>query len=115
MSETPPLTPPLEGAGSGSGMTFWDHLDELRSVIIRILVITVVAAVVAFFLKDELFAIVLAPRSSDFITFRLMGVEPFSVHLMNTDPSEDGDVRRSIGGSALHHLPAVSLCLTGAL
>ena len=53
-------------------MTFWDHLDELRSVIIR----------------DELFAIVLAPRSSDFITYRLMGVEPFSVHLMNTGLTE---------------------------
>ena len=69
-------------------MTFWDHLDELRSVIIRILVITAVAAVAAFCLKDELFAIVLAPRSSDFITYRLMGVEPFCVNLMNTGLTE---------------------------
>ena len=71
-----------------SSMTFWDHLDELRSVIIRVLVVTGLAAVVAFCLKDELFAIVLAPRSSDFITYRLMGVEPFSVHLMNTGLTE---------------------------
>ncbi len=69
-------------------MTFWDHLDELRSVIIRVLVVTGLVAVVAFCLKDELFAIVLAPRSSDFITYRLMGVEPFSVHLMNTGLTE---------------------------
>jgi sec-independent protein translocase protein TatC len=69
-------------------MTFWDHLDELRSVIISVLVVTVSAAVVAFCLKDELFAIVLAPRSSDFITYRLMGVEPFSVSLMNTGLTE---------------------------
>jgi sec-independent protein translocase protein TatC len=69
-------------------MTFWDHLDELRSVIIRILVITVVAAAVAFCLKEELFAVVLAPRTSDFITYRLMGVEPFSIHLMNTGLTE---------------------------
>ena len=69
-------------------LTFWDHLDELRSVIIRIIVISVLAALVAFFLKDELFAIVLAPRSSDFISFRLMGVEPFSIHLMNTGLTE---------------------------
>jgi len=69
-------------------MTFWDHLDELRSVIIRILVITVVVAAVAFCLKEELFAIVLAPRTSDFITYRLMGVEPFSIHLMNTGLTE---------------------------
>lgn len=69
-------------------MTFWDHLDELRSVIIRVLVVTVIAAVVAFCLKDELFAIVLAPRSSDFITYRLMGVESFNVSLMNTGLTE---------------------------
>ena len=69
-------------------LTFWDHLDELRSVFIRILLVTAVAAVAAFCLKDELFAIVLSPRSSDFITYRLMGVEPFSVHLMNTGLTE---------------------------
>ena len=69
-------------------MTFWDHLDELRSVIIRALLVTVVAAAVAFCLKEKLFAVVLAPRTSDFITFRLMGVEPFSIHLMNTGLTE---------------------------
>lgn len=69
-------------------MTFWDHLDELRSVIIRILIITVVAAAVAFCLKEELFAVVLAPRTSEFITYRLMCVEPFSIHLMNTGLTE---------------------------
>ena len=75
MSEVPP-------------MTFWDHLDELRSVLIRILVVTVLIAAFAFCLKDELFAVVLAPRTSDFITYRLMGVEPFSIHLMNTGLTE---------------------------
>ena len=69
-------------------MTFWDHLDELRSVIIKMLVVTVVAAAVAFCLKEQLFEIVLAPRTSDFITYRLMGVEPFSIHLMNTGLTE---------------------------
>ena len=71
-----------------SPMTFWDHLDELRTVIIRSLVITMLAAAVAFCLKEQLFAVVLAPRTSDFITFRLMGVEPFSIHLMNTGLTE---------------------------
>ena len=69
-------------------MTFWDHLDELRGVIIRMLVVTLLVAVAAFCLKDELFAIVLAPCSSEFITYRLMGVEPFSIHLMNTGLTE---------------------------
>ena len=71
-----------------SGMTFWDHLDELRGVIVRMLVVTMLAAAVAFVMKDELFALVLAPRTSDFITYRLMGVEPFSIHLMNTGLTE---------------------------
>lgn len=69
-------------------MTFWDHLDELRGVMIRVLVVAALGTVVAFGLKDELFAIVLAPRSSDFITYRLMGVESFSIHLMNIGLTE---------------------------
>ena len=69
-------------------LTFWDHLDELRAVLIRILVITTIAAVAAFCLKEELFAVVLAPRSSDFITYRVMGVEPFCINLMNTGLTE---------------------------
>lgn len=72
----------------GQSLTFWDHLDELRAVLIRIFVITAVAAVAVFYLKDELFAIVLAPRSSDFITYRLMGIEPFSISLMNIGLTE---------------------------
>lgn len=69
-------------------LTFWDHLDELRAVLIRLLVITAIAAVAAFCLKEELFAVVLAPRSSDFITYRVMGVEPFCINLMNTGLTE---------------------------
>ena len=51
-------------------------------------VVVVVLAVAAFCLKDVLFSIVLAPRSSDFVTYRLLGVEPFSIHLMNTGLTE---------------------------
>ena len=71
-----------------SSMTFWDHLDELRGMIVRVLVVAIIGASIAFCFKDELFAIVLAPRSSDFITYRLMGVEPFSIHLMNIGLTE---------------------------
>ena len=69
--------------------TFWEHLDELRSVIIRSLLVVVVAAVAAFFLKDCLFSIVLAPRSSDFISYRLIGIDDvFQISLMNTGLTE---------------------------
>ncbi|MBP5340569.1 MAG: twin-arginine translocase subunit TatC [Prevotella sp.] len=74
-------------SGQATG-TFWDHLDVLRWAILRSLVVVVAFGVVAFCLKDLLFAVVLAPRSSDFVTFRLLGVEPFSIHLMNTGLTE---------------------------
>lgn len=68
--------------------SFWDHLDELRSRIIRMVVVLAVFTAVAFMLKDQLFSIVLAPRSSDFVTYRLMGVPAFSIQLINTGLTE---------------------------
>ena len=69
-------------------MTFWDHLDVLRSALIRMAVAVIAFAAVAFVMKDELFAVILAPRSSDFVTYRLLGVDAFSIHLMNTGLTE---------------------------
>ena len=68
--------------------TFWEHLDELRSCLIRIIVITAVMAVMAFAMKDVLFSVVLAPHDSSFVTYRLLGTEPFTLHLMNTGLTE---------------------------
>ena len=73
---------------SGEPMTFWDHLDVLRSSLIRMGVAVVVFAVAAFLMKETLFSVVLAPRSSDFVTYRLLGVDAFSLHLMNTGLTE---------------------------
>lgn len=75
-------------AGDGGVTTFWDHLDELRACLIRIILITAAMAVVAFCMKDTLFDVVLAPRESSFITYRLLGTEPFALHLMNTGLTE---------------------------
>ena len=72
---------------SGS-LTFWEHLDILRGSLIRMLVAAIVAGVAAFLLKDWLFDVVLAPSSSDFITYRLLGVEPFRIELANTGLTE---------------------------
>ncbi len=69
-------------------LTFWDHLDVLRSSIIQMIVAAVVMGIAAFFLKDWLFNIVLAPKDSSFITYRLLGVEPFSIQLVNTGLTE---------------------------
>jgi len=96
----PPPTPPKGGEkmseeksplpleGQGEALTFWDHLDVLRSSLIRMAVAVCVLAIAAFAMKDELFAIVLAPRSSDFVTYQLLGVEAFHINLMNTGLTE---------------------------
>lgn len=77
-----------------SVQTFWDHLDELRATLIRIGVVTVLFAVGAFMFKDEMFAVILAPRDAGFITYRWLGSlggilsempgDTFSVDLINT-------------------------------
>ena len=69
-------------------MTFWEHLDVLRDSIIRMIVAAVVIGVVAFCLKEPLFDIVLAPKDSDFITYRWLGGEAFSINLINTGLAE---------------------------
>lgn len=69
-------------------MTFWDHLDVLRGSIIRMLVAAAAMAAVAFCLKDQLFGVMLAPASSQFVTYRLLGTEPFDIHLINVGLTE---------------------------
>lgn len=68
--------------------TFWGHLEVLRWTIIRSVAVVVIFAIAFFCLKEQLFSVVLAPRSSDFITYKLIGAEPFSIHLMNTGLTE---------------------------
>jgi sec-independent protein translocase protein TatC len=51
-------------------------------------VAVVVLGVAAFCLKDLLFSVVLAPRSSDFVTYQLLGVDAFHINLMNTGLTE---------------------------
>lgn len=89
--------------------TFWDHLDELRWAIIRSLGVVVVFAVAMFCLKDQLFAVVLAPRSSDFVTYRLMGTEAFSIPLMNIGLTEQfmTHMRVAVYAGLLFALPYV--------
>lgn len=80
--------------------TFWEHLDVLRSVLLRSLAVVALLAVVAFCFKETLFAVVLAPRSSDFITFRLLGTEPFAVSLMNTGLTEQFMIHMKVAAYA---------------
>ncbi len=54
-------------------LTFWDHLDELRKVLIRVLVVWFVLAVAYFMAMPWLFdRVILAPCNNDFIFYDLL-------------------------------------------
>lgn len=53
-------------------LSFWEHLDEFRSVLLKIVSLTGVFGLAAFLFKEELFAVVFAPKEADFITYRLL-------------------------------------------
>lgn len=80
-------------ATSSATQSFWDHLDVLRVAIMKIIAVSVVFGVVAFFFKEQLFDVILAPKQSDFITYRVFNKisfwvggesEAFMVRLINT-------------------------------
>lgn len=85
---------PEQQTADDTPMTFWEHLDVLRGVLIRIGVVTILFSIIAFCFKDELFSVVLAPKNDDFLIYRffdelarLLSVSPqqtFSVSLINT-------------------------------
>jgi len=54
-------------------MTFWEHLEQLRWHIVRSIAAVLILGIVAFLNKDFLFnQIILAPKSSEFITNRAL-------------------------------------------
>lgn len=72
-------------ANTDKEMTFWDHLEELRGVLIRSAVVLLVLFVVLFFFKRFIFDdIILAPTRGDFWLYRLLGID-FSIKLINID------------------------------
>lgn len=79
-------------------MPLADHLEVLRRMLMRVAMVLIVIMVAVFCFKDEVFALLLAPKEYDFITFRTieqllhaMGngfcFEPYDVQLINTELS----------------------------
>ena len=73
-------------------MTFWDHLEALRGVILKVLAVAVAGFIVAFCLKEPLFRLILAPSSPDFILYRWitavagsMGLDATALQDFNVD------------------------------
>lgn len=68
-------------------MSFWDHLDDLRKTLLRMVVVFACATLGLFFFKSFLFdTVVLAPSRNDFFLYRLLGVD-MSVELQNIEVS----------------------------
>lgn len=81
---------------NSDNLNFWQHLDVLRSMLLRIVGVVAVLMIVGFVFKEEVFQIIFAPRDSAFPTYRffeyaasLMGydskVASFDVSLINTE------------------------------
>lgn len=85
---------------SSKSLTFWEHLDELRNVLLKIFAATILFGLIAFIFKETLFSVILAPKNDNFITYEVfrsiaahfsIGTDPsdrFSVTLINTGLAE---------------------------
>ena len=73
---------------SAENKSFWEHLDDLRGSLIKIVVAIVLFSTLAFCFKDILFKIVLAPKDSSFFMYELFGGGDFTIRLMNIGLTE---------------------------
>lgn len=73
---------------SADNKSFWEHLDDLRGSLIKIVVSVLVFSILAFCFKDILFKIVLAPKDSSFFMYKLFGGGDFNIQLMNIGLTE---------------------------
>ena len=53
-------------------LTFGEHLEVLRKMLFRIILVVVSLAIIIFCFKEKTFEIILAPHNSDFHTFRFI-------------------------------------------
>lgn len=67
-------------------MSFWEHVEELRGTLLRSILAIVSVSVVFLCFPKQIFKAVLWPTESDFLLYRLPGVD-FSMDLINIDLS----------------------------
>ena len=64
----------MDSDGQLKEMSFWEHLDALRSVLIKIVVLLAVLAVALFCAMPSIFdSVILAPCTGDFVLYRVFG------------------------------------------
>mgnify|MGYP002624108251 CR=1 FL=1 len=74
-------------------MTFWEHLDELRDVLLRVIAVFAVVCIICFVFKDHLFGIIFWPTKATFPIYRFLGgivgnlenICPPTVSIINTE------------------------------
>jgi sec-independent protein translocase protein TatC len=96
-----------ENTSEAHEMTFWEHLDELRGTLWRVLIAIVVTSILAFSFKDILFDhIILAPKSKSFITYRLLCQlgEWLSIPSLCVDPSHFELININLAGQFTSHM-----------
>ncbi len=103
----------MEQASMSEKQSFWDHLDILRASLVKIAAVIAVFAVVAFFFKEALFSVILAPKDADFITYRWLY---FFSGWVTDEPSQDFYVKLINTGLAQQFMihMKVAMC-TGVL
>ena len=84
-AETQAVAEPREDElPEGSEMSFLDHLEDLRWTIIKgvggVVLMTIIAAIFHDWVVD---VILMGPAKSDFITYRLLGLDFADLHLQN--------------------------------
>jgi len=88
-------------------MTFWEHLDELRGTLWRIIIACLVTSIIAFAFKEILFdQILLAPKSPNFITYKVfcrLG-QILSMPSLCIDPSRFNLININLAGQFISHM-----------
>lgn len=73
--------------GNNKPFSFWEHLDDLRKIIVKGLIAIVIIFIIAFCCKTYLFEIIFYPKQADFITYRfiekIIGSDPFPISSHN--------------------------------
>lgn len=83
---------------TGGMLTFGGHLEVLRRMLFRIIIVIAVIGCTVFCFKSQIFTMLLAPHNSDFCTFRFIestlrrtGLDfefaPYNIPLINTELS----------------------------
>ena len=89
------------------GMTFWEHLDQLRGVLIRSIVAIILLTIIAFSFKGILFdIIILGPKNSDFITYRILCKigKALSMNFFCLEPSTIKLININLAGQFMSHM-----------